>query len=123
MRHLKRHNGGLFAVAIAALVALGSLTDSGPFLLGNGTAEAVIGRPLTPMSYAGVARRTTRRAAYAGAYAGAASVPVASSTTVVTSVPSGCTQVASGGTTVYQCGGGQQYTPAYNGTTVVYRSN
>ena len=30
-------------------------------------AEAVIGRPLTPMSYAGVARRTTRRAAYAGA--------------------------------------------------------
>jgi hypothetical protein len=38
------------------------------------TAEAVIGRPLTPMSYAGVARRTTRRAvavgaASAGAYA------------------------------------------------------
>ena len=33
-------------------------------------AHAVIGRPLTPMSYAGVARRTTRRAygAY-GAYA------------------------------------------------------
>lgn len=33
----------------------------------------MIGRPLTPMSYAGVARRTTRRAAYRGAaYAGAA---------------------------------------------------
>lgn len=29
--------------------------------------EAVIGRPLTPMSYAGVARRTTRRAVYATA--------------------------------------------------------
>jgi hypothetical protein len=27
------------------------------------TAHAVIGRPATPMSYAGVARRTTRRAA------------------------------------------------------------
>ena len=26
-------------------------------------AEAVVGRPLTPMSYAGVARRTTRRCA------------------------------------------------------------
>jgi hypothetical protein len=25
------------------------------------TAEAVVGRPLTPMSYAGVARRTARR--------------------------------------------------------------
>ena len=32
------------------------------------TAHAVIGRPLTPMSYAGVARRTTRRAYGYGAY-------------------------------------------------------
>ena len=32
------------------------------------SAEARIGRPLTPMSYAGVARRTTRRAVAAGAY-------------------------------------------------------
>ena len=31
------------------------------------TAEAVVGRPLTPMSYAGVARRTSRRCA-AGVY-------------------------------------------------------
>jgi hypothetical protein len=30
-------------------------------------AEARIGRPLTPMSYAGVARRTTRRAVAVGA--------------------------------------------------------
>jgi hypothetical protein len=29
-------------------------------------AQARIGRPLTPLSYAGVARRTTRRAIYAG---------------------------------------------------------
>jgi hypothetical protein len=37
------------------------------------TADARIGRPLTPMSYAGVARRTVRRGAYvAGAAAGAA---------------------------------------------------
>jgi hypothetical protein len=35
------------------------------------TAHARIGRPLTPMSYAGVARRTTRRAVAVGA-AGAA---------------------------------------------------
>jgi hypothetical protein len=32
------------------------------------SAEARIGRPLTPLSYAGVARRTTRRAVAAGAY-------------------------------------------------------
>jgi hypothetical protein len=34
-------------------------------------AQGIIGRPLTPMSYAGVARRTTRRMAYAGAATGA----------------------------------------------------
>ncbi len=31
------------------------------------TADAIIGRPLTPMSYAGVARRTTARAVTYGA--------------------------------------------------------
>lgn len=35
-------------------------------------AEARVGRPLTPVSYAGVARRTTRRAVAAGAAVGAA---------------------------------------------------
>jgi hypothetical protein len=34
------------------------------------SAEARVGRPLTPMSYAGVARRTTRRAVAYGAAAG-----------------------------------------------------
>jgi hypothetical protein len=41
------------------------------------TADARIGRPLTPMSYAGVARRTTRRAAYVGAGAAAAGAAAA----------------------------------------------
>jgi hypothetical protein len=36
------------------------------------SAHAVIGRPLTPLSYAGVARRTTRRAVGAGAVYGGA---------------------------------------------------
>ena len=35
-------------------------------------AQARVGRPLTPMSYAGVARRTTRRAVAVGAAAGTA---------------------------------------------------
>jgi hypothetical protein len=35
-------------------------------------AEARVGRPATPMSYAGVARRTTRRAVVGGAAVGAA---------------------------------------------------
>lgn len=36
------------------------------------SAEARIGRPLTPLSYAGVARRTTRRAVVGGAVAAGA---------------------------------------------------
>ena len=51
------------------------------------SAEARIGRPLTPMSYAGVARRTTRRAVAVGAAAGAvyaAPVVVAPAPVVVT---------------------------------------
>jgi hypothetical protein len=39
-------------------------------------AQAVIGRPLTPLSYAGVARRTTRRAYGYGAYGAAVVAPV-----------------------------------------------
>jgi hypothetical protein len=43
------------------------------------SADARIGRPLTPLSYAGVARRTTRRAVAAGAavgYGAAVAAPV-----------------------------------------------
>ena len=40
-------------------------------VIGVQEASAVIGMPLTPMSYAGVARRTTRRAAMVGAAYGA----------------------------------------------------
>jgi hypothetical protein len=43
---------------------LGALLDVG---LSTREAGAVVGMPATPMSYAGVARRTTRRAAYVGA--------------------------------------------------------
>src|SRR5215831_7099583 len=51
-------------------------------------AHAIIGRPLTPMSYAGVARRTTRRAVAAGAVVGGAYVaaPVVVAPTCVQAV-------------------------------------
>jgi hypothetical protein len=51
-----------------------SLTDPGTLVT---QAEARIGRPLTPMSYAGVARRTTRRAVYGTAAVGAVAVGAA----------------------------------------------
>src|SRR6188768_2575244 len=54
------------------------------------SAEARIGRPLTPMSYAGVARRTTRRAVAAGAVAVGGAAVVAAPMVVAPA----CTQVA-----------------------------
>ena len=68
--------------AIAAIVGAGCLVVSEKaILLQEGSlttsAEARIGRPLTPMSYAGVARRTTRRAVGYGAAVGAAAVGAA----------------------------------------------
>jgi hypothetical protein len=52
----------------------GSMTGSGSLV---SQASAVIGRPLTPVSYAGVARRTTRRAVVGGAVVGGAVVGAA----------------------------------------------
>ena len=64
----------MVAAGIAAFAAglcwngAGRVAETGFFA----EAQARIGRPLTPMSYAGVARRTTRRAVAVGAAAGAA---------------------------------------------------
>ncbi len=85
-------------------------------------AAAIIGRPLTPMSYAGVARRTTRRAVYGGAAMyGAAAVGAATAATAATmaALPSSCAKVAATGAIYYQCGG-TYYQPAYDGPDVVY---
>ena len=92
-------------------------------MLGGNDAEAVIGRPLTPMSYAGVARRTTRRAAYAhGAYGHGYSYapPAVATTAVVTALPAGCAQATTSGVAYYNCGA-TRYQPYYHGATVVYR--
>ena len=68
-------------------------------------AEAIIGRPLTPMSYAGVARRTTRRAYGAGAYgAGAVGVGAYAAGAYGGAYGPGCAQVVNAYGQVYmQC--------------------
>jgi hypothetical protein len=61
-------------VAAALMASAVGLFGNDGDVITNGVfseAQARIGRPLTPMSYAGVARRTTRRAVAVGA-AGAA---------------------------------------------------
>jgi len=67
-------------------------------------AEARVGRPATPGSVAGVARRTTRRT-------------VRRTTMYVATLPRGCTTVVIEGTTLHQCGG--TYYQPYNSQYVV----
>jgi hypothetical protein len=61
----------LLALAACSATLLGNerLFDASSFV---SQADARVGRPATPMSYAGVARRTTRRSVAYGAAAGAA---------------------------------------------------
>ena len=72
----------------AALVAADMATDG--FIVRS--AEAIIGRPATPGSVAGVARRTTRRM-------------VRRTSVYVATLPVGCQTVVIEGSTLYQCGG------------------
>ncbi|MBK1700344.1 hypothetical protein [Thiococcus pfennigii] len=81
------------ATAVASAVLLSSLASDVSFVGGIrlSEAEAVIGRPMTPLSYAGVARRTTRRMVYA-------------TSIYVATLPRGCTTVIIDGASLYQCG-------------------
>jgi hypothetical protein len=68
--------GSLARLSIVTVVGGAALFWSGNLSLNTrsslvSSAEAIIGRPLTPLSYAGVARRTTARAVGVGVAAGA----------------------------------------------------
>ena len=91
------------SVALVFGMAAEAILDGGLVI---SKAHAVIGRPLTPMSYAGVARRTTRRAIYA-------------TSVYVATLPRGCTTVVIEGTALHQCGA--TYYQASGGRYVVVR--
>lgn len=79
----------LATLALFSVLAVEVALDAG---LVVPQAQAVIGRPLTPMSYAGVARRTSRRMIYA-------------TSVYAATLPAGCRTVIIEGTSLYQCGG------------------
>ena len=65
------------ALLLATVVVCGvsgsvDWSQSGGLSLSMSSAQARVGRPLTPVSVAGVARRTTRRAVVGGAVVGGA---------------------------------------------------
>jgi hypothetical protein len=79
---MTRTSATLIRLSIATVVGGAALVWNGQLRLDSrsslvSSAEARIGRPLTPLSYAGVARRTTRRTVAAGAVVGGAAVVVA----------------------------------------------
>jgi hypothetical protein len=76
---------GAAAVVFAGLSLDGGSATYGPRIT---SAEARVGRPLTPMSYAGVARRTTRRAVVGGA-----AVAAGAAAAGAYAVTPGCAQV------------------------------
>ena len=79
----------LATLALSSVLAVEVALDAGLVVQ---KAHAVIGRPLTPMSYAGVARRTSRRMIYA-------------TSVYAATLPAGCRTVIIEGTSLYQCGG------------------
>ena len=127
-----------FSVAMAGLWLM-DLSPEAPFLpVIVADAEAVIGRPVTPVSYAGVARRTTRRAVYATSASTAAAEQEAAAAqqqaaasqqqaaanrlppgTVVTALPSGCESTTVDGVSLFNCGG-VMYKPSFQSNNLVY---
>lgn len=88
-------------------------------------AHAVVGAPLTPVSVAGVARRTAVRSTAAASAAAKPPPPPPSNTsslpigTVVSALPAGCASVQLKGTNYFNCQG-TYFRPAYQGQNVVY---
>ena len=88
-------------VMLTAGLAIDSWVFNGVIIT---AAEARVGRPMTPGSVAGVARRTTRRS-------------IRRTTIYAASLPRGCTTVVIEGTTLHQCSG--TYYQSYNNQYVV----
>jgi hypothetical protein len=97
-------------VAVALMLGVGDIELGGQqasigSLSLTSIAEARVGRPLTPVSVAGVARRTTRRVIRRGAYLAA--------------IPPGCPYGVYYGYNLYYCGG-TYYQPSGSGYVIVY---
>ena len=127
-----------FVAAIVVMLSVAVAPESPLGLKLLPDAHAVVDAPVTPVSVAGVARRTTRRtvavasttataqqqAAAAQQPATAPAAPTASGQalplgTVVAALPAGCTQVAQGGVQYSKCGA-NYYRAVFQGNNLVY---
>lgn len=82
----------VFVIVIGCLVTVGLIVDVwSPVNLFNSEVEARVGRPATPNSVAGVARRTTRRT-------------IRRTNRYIATLPKSCTTVIIEETSLYLCG-------------------
>jgi hypothetical protein len=88
MKHVIKATIGAAVLASAALLSVG-WSEQGGVSLSVESAQARVGRPLTPVSVAGVARRHARRGAYGAGYygAGLAGAAVAGTAAAVAAAP------------------------------------
>jgi len=130
----------LKAIIVTAALPLLYLADGAPDALPGMSlireAQAIVGAPATPVSVAGVARRTTRRVVVAESTAVAATSQQQAATaqqqaaaarpagapavgTVVNALPAGCKPEAHNGVEYQNCGG-VFYRAAFQGNNLVY---
>lgn len=99
----KRILKGTLALATGLVIATFVVDGRLPVQIIN-DAGAIVGRPMTPISVAGVARRTTRRVVRRTSY-------------YVATLPAGCSTIVVEGVTVHQCG--STYYQPYNNQYVI----
>ena len=123
----------VFVFSVVFACSVNVMKERSPGMPFVGNAEAIVGAPLTPVSYAGVARRSVRRGGVAVAVAPPPSTVVVVNTpppaappvatvpvgTVVQALPAGCTSVVVGGVNYSDCGG-VFYKTAFQGNNLVY---
>ena len=129
--------------ALAALFAADLAPDSPLGMRFVGDAHAIIGVPLSPVSYAGVARRTTRRVVAVEATAATAATATAATASAAAAaaaqpkppppaaaparrfrsapaLPPGCVATPISGVEYYNCAPGVYYRAVFQGNNLVY---
>ena len=105
MKLRKIVNAAAIILSAASLIQFAGERTGLGFIDFISNAQARVGRPLTPVSVAGVARRTTRRTIRRGAY--------------IATIPRGCAYGTYYGYSLYHCGG-VYYQKSGSGYVIVY---
>ena len=141
---MKNHVKTIGLVLAVPFLLMADLSPDAPLgLVRVREAAALIGAPMTPMSYAGVARRTTRRVVATEATVAASAEATASAQqaaaaqqqaataqqqaqvarppvgAIVSALPPGCGTAVKDGVQYYNCGG-VTYRTAFQGNNLVY---